>query len=100
MQSKTLLGLLCLVLAISVACSKPASNSETAGAPPQQTTADNSAAPAAAPAAPPAAAPAEKKEAPKPPEPPKPVVIPSGTTLTIRLANGLSSKTNKPGDPF
>ncbi len=35
-----------------------------------------------------------------PPPPPKVYTVPSGTTLTVRLSQGLSSKTNNIGDPF
>jgi hypothetical protein len=34
------------------------------------------------------------------PEPPKPLVVPAGTTLTVRLAETLSSKTSTDGQPF
>ena len=81
--------------------------------PPAETTASSSppAAPAAAPALgqppPPAASygpcgPGAPAPAPAPPPPPPPKVytVPSGTTLTVRLSQGLSSKTNNIGDPF
>jgi hypothetical protein len=51
------------------------------------TTSSNSSAPA------PAATPA-------PPPPPPPVVVAAGTNVTVRLVDGLSSKTSSPGDPF
>src|SRR5580698_1210488 len=35
-----------------------------------------------------------------PPLPPKPVVIPAGTMLTVRLQDALSSKTSNEGDRF
>jgi len=53
--------------------------------------ADNAAAPAPAPAPAPVAA---------APEPPPPVVVPAGTSITVRLGQALSSKTNKTGDSF
>jgi hypothetical protein len=34
------------------------------------------------------------------PAPPQPVVIPAGTTLTVRLGNALGSKISSPGDSF
>ena len=37
---------------------------------------------------------------PEPPPKPKPIVVPAGTVLTVRLQQGLSSKTNAQGDPF
>lgn len=44
---------------------------------------------------PPAAAPA-----PPPPPPPQPIVVPSGTTLTVRLGQALSSKDSQTGQAF
>ncbi|HVW78556.1 MAG TPA: hypothetical protein VHB45_13155 [Alloacidobacterium sp.] len=55
------------------------------------------AAPAAAPTATPAPAPAA---APAAPEPPPPVVVPAGTTLSVRLGSALSSKTSNAGEGF
>jgi hypothetical protein len=60
-------------------------------------------APPSAPAPPPAAPPAATPPAPvAPPPPPVPVkhVIPSGTTLSIRLIDSLDSAKNKVGDTF
>jgi hypothetical protein len=34
------------------------------------------------------------------PPPPQPIVVPSGTTLTVRLSQGLSSKTSQTGQAF
>jgi hypothetical protein len=43
----------------------------------------------------------QQAAAPPPPKPaPKPIVIPAGTVLNVRLDQPLSSKTNKTGDPF
>jgi len=39
-------------------------------------------------------------QAPEPPAPPPPLVIPAGTHIVIRLAGGLTSKTANPGDSF
>jgi hypothetical protein len=90
-------------------CNKtpPAENSASSAPP---------AAPAAAPAPdqappPPASAPAPEAAAPAPaqaaapppppaPPPPKVYTVPSGTTITVRLAQELSSKTSNVGDPF
>ena len=77
--------------------------------PPAETTASSSpsAAPAAAPApdqppppAPSLPGPPAPAPVPPPPPPPKVYTVPSGTTLTVRLSQGLSSKTNNIGDPF
>ncbi len=35
-----------------------------------------------------------------PPPPPKPIVVPAGTALTIRLSQAVGSKTSQPGTPF
>jgi hypothetical protein len=96
-----------LVVSMFVACSKKtpdnaASRNPLDGSPSQSAqSAPASAAPVAAanPAAS-AAVPEEAVPAPPPPPPPEPIVIPSGTVLTVRLQQALSSKTNTEGDPF
>jgi BON domain len=35
-----------------------------------------------------------------PPPPPQPIVVPAGTTVTVRVEQALSSKTSKPGQTF
>jgi hypothetical protein len=55
----------------------------------------NSGAPASTPAATPAPAPA-----PEPPPPPPPIVVPAGTTITVRLTQALSSKESTSGQSF
>lgn len=52
---------------------------------------------AAAPAAAPAPAPAPEAA---PPPPPPPIVVPAGTTLSVRLGTGLSSKSSAAGEGF
>ncbi len=52
-----------------------------------------------------ASAPAETAQAPAPPPPPPPpqpetFQIPAGTPVSIRTVSSLSTKTNKPGEPF
>jgi hypothetical protein len=112
------LGLIHRVLLFSVlavvavcGCNKTPPADNNASAPPPAAPAaapapDQSAAPAAsapAPAAPaPAPAPAAALPPPPPPPPPKPKVytVPSGTALTVRIAQELSSKTSTVGDPF
>jgi hypothetical protein len=83
--------------------SAPSSPPAAAAPAPDQAPASNAAAPAA-PAAQPtqAAAPAPPPPPPPPPPKPKPKVytVPSGTTLTVRLSQELSSKTSNVGDSF
>ena len=99
-----------LVLGI-VGCSKkaepaqtaPAATGQEAQAPAAQPAAGQPAAPAAAtPEAAPAAepAPAPVAEAPAPPPPPPPIVIPAGKTVTVRMGEGLGSKTAQDGQTF
>jgi len=55
----------------------------------------------AAPAQTPPPAPAEMaKQAPPPPPPPPPLVVPSGTSLLVRLGSTLDTKTAQTGQPF
>jgi hypothetical protein len=106
--------LLLSLLAVLVVCgcnkTPPADNtaSSTPAAAPAATAPapDQSPAPAAnapAPAAPvpaPAPAPAQAAAPPPPPPPPKVYTVPSGTALTVRIAQELSSKISTVGDPF
>jgi hypothetical protein len=59
---------------------------------------------AAAPASEPAPAPTQAAAPPPPPSPPPPApkvyTVPSGTSLTVRISQDLSSKTSNVGDPF
>jgi hypothetical protein len=92
---------LVLVVAVVVACNKKApdnANSQSQNSSPTQSAqgTPTSAAPVAA-AEP---APTAPEALPVPPPPPEPIVIPSGTVLTVRLQQALSSKTNTEGDPF
>lgn len=50
----------------------------------------------------PAAAPAPAPVAPPPPPPPQPkqVIVPAGSTVTIRMIDGVDSKVNQPGEIF
>src|SRR5580698_1568405 len=70
--------------------SQPATSSTPAAAPAAATTPAAAPAPAAAPPAP----------APAPPPPPPPIVVPAGTTLSVRLGSAVSSKTSSPGEGF
>lgn len=55
---------------------------------------------ASAPAATAPAPAAEPAPAPEPPPPPPPIVVPAGTTLSVTLGNGLSSKESTAGQGF
>lgn len=115
MHKNTTFVILALLLALAVGCSKK--ESQPTQAPQSSSSSAPAPAPSAAPAAPaatqptqaPPAAPAEKssqatnaaniaKLAPAPA--PVKVTIPSGTTITVRLDNQLSSKTSEEEAPF
>jgi hypothetical protein len=79
----------------------PAANPQTQTASGQPATAPpaaSTAAPPEAPAAPPAAAQVAEQE--PPPPPPEPIVIAAGKTVTVRVAESLSSKTAQDGQTF
>jgi hypothetical protein len=65
---------------------------------PASTASAPAAAPATTPEAAPAAAPVAEQE--PPPQPPQPIVIPAGRTVTVRMGSGLSSKTAQDGQTF
>ncbi len=99
-----LLSLLGLFLICGCNKTPPAENSASS-TPPAAAPAPDQASPppASAPAAPaPAPAPTQAAAPPPPPPPPPPKVytVPSGTTLTVRISQDLSSKTSNVGDPF
>jgi hypothetical protein len=78
---------------VLLACSKKA----------DQTTNSNTANPASAATAPATTAPAETQPAPAPmqAEPkPEPIIVPAGTTITVRLAQAVGSKISQPGESF
>ncbi len=79
---------------------KPARHTERASS--ASRTAEPEAAPAAAPTPPAQAAPmAEAESAPQPPAPqPVEVTIPAGTTVTVRMIDGIDSSQNRPGEEF
>jgi hypothetical protein len=93
-----------LVACVLIACNKKPTDNATpqtpqGGSPSQSAqSAPASAAPMAA--ADPAAPAAIPNEAVLASPPPEPIVIPSGAVLTVRLQQGLSSKTSSQGDPF
>lgn len=107
MRSRALCVLSALLLALLVACSgKPAdttSNTASNMAAPANTASGNSGAamssPATSASTPAATAPAPAA-APAPPPPPPRVVIPAGTTLTVRLGEAVGSKISSAGDTF
>jgi hypothetical protein len=94
MRSRALYVLSFFLLFTLVACSsKPAdtaSNSQNMAAP-SNAAGGNAMSSPAAPAATPAPAPAPE---------PQPVVVPAGTTLTVRLGEALGSKLSTPGQSF
>lgn len=95
------------LMAILATCGcnkKPESGSDQSGNPsapaPEQTSQaqpTTASAPAPTPVAAPVSAPAP---APEPPPPPPPIVVPAGTAITVRVSQGLSSKTSQTGTPF
>lgn len=42
----------------------------------------------------------EKREEARKPEPPKPIIVPAGTTLTVKIGQSLGSKTSQTGQTF
>jgi hypothetical protein len=101
-----LLSLLGLFLFCGCNKTPPAENSASSAPPATPSAApapDQGSAPAASAPAPAAPAPAPTQAAappPPPPPPPKVYTVPSGTTLTVRISQDLSSKTSNVGDPF
>ena len=94
MRSRVVLLTLGLFLAMSLGCAKKADESAAPATNTDQTAAQNAAPASAAPAAAaPAMAPAETKK----PEPPKPIVVPVGTVLTVRLGQAVGSKISQSG---
>ncbi len=98
-----LLSLLGLFLFCGCNKTPPADNASSA--PPAAAPAPDQPSPPAASApapAEPAPAPTQAAAPPPPPPPPPPKVytVPSGTTLTVRISQDLSSKTSNVGDPF
>ena len=100
MLSVGLLGVL-----VFCGCNKtpPAAETSASSSPPAAPTAAPALDQPTTPASVPGPAPAAPAPAPAPappPPPPKVYTVPSGTTLTVRLSQGLSSKTNNLGDSF
>ncbi len=112
MRSRIALALFgALMIMTLVGCSKkqeatqapPASSEQAAPAQGAQTQAPAAGAPAGAttgaPADAAAAAPVAE-QAPPPPPPPPPIVIPAGKTVTVRMREGLNSKSTQDGQTF
>jgi hypothetical protein len=97
MRSRVVLLTLGLFLAMSLGCAKKADESATTAPNTDQTAAQNAAPASTAPAAAPAMAPAAET---KKPEPPKPIVVPVGTVLTVRLGQAVGSKISQSGQTF
>jgi hypothetical protein len=98
-MSTRLLTLGVVTLLIFAACNKKPAQNTTEQSTSQQN--PSACAPAADAGATPAPAPVATPEPPPPPpEPPKPVVIPAGTVITVRLQQALGSKISKTGDSF
>jgi len=97
MRSRITAITLGLLLAFSLlGCSKKTDDQAS------QTTTDSSMAnPTATPTPPPAnTMKEERREEAKKPEPPRPIVVASGTTLTVKLGQSLSSKSSQTGQTF
>lgn len=107
MRSRITVALFAVLLVVGIAgCSKkeqPAQTPAAAGQEAQQSPAAQPAAgqPGSTEAAPgaPAAAPVAE-QAPPPPPPPPPIVIPAGKTVTVRMGEGLNSKSTQDGQTF
>jgi hypothetical protein len=109
LSMKSLLATLSLaaILATCGCNKKPESNSDQSAnpnaPPPEQTSQAQPAQeppPASAPAPTPAAPAPAPAPAPEPPPPPPPIVVPAGTAITVKVSQGLSSKTSQTGTPF
>ena len=104
-QRMLLLSLMGVLVVCGCNKTPPAENSASSAAPPPTPSAVAPAPTAPAPAAPAPAAPAPAVASappppPPPPPPPKIYTVPSGTALTVRISQELSSKTSNVGDPF
>lgn len=91
MRSLPRYALCILLLLMLAACSKPADNSAAQNSGTSPNAAGGNAANSPAASAQPAA---------QAPAPPPPVVVPAGTTLTVRLGEALGSKLSSPGQSF
>ncbi len=108
MRSRIALALFGALLVMTiVGCSKkqdatqapPASTEQAAPAQGAQTQTPPAGTPAGGPSAAPEAAPVAE-QAPPPPPPPPPIVIPAGKNVTVRMGEGLNSKSTQDGQTF
>jgi len=84
---------------LSVGCSqKPASSDTQPAAQPQPNAANSTGSQPTDASAQPAPAPAAAT--PAPPPPPPPIVVPAGTSVTVKLDQAISSKSAQPGQTF
>jgi len=123
MNRQKVFALIFVLALLVVGCSKKSAsdsspdnsnNNQTAASQPPTPPNESQPPPQAAPAPPPEPTPQITKAPPKktpekpmpqaaapPPKPaPKPIVIPAGTAISVRLDQAVSSKTNQTGDPF
>ena len=100
MLSVSLLGVLVFCGCNKTPPEETSASSSPPGAPAAAPALEQPTTPAASAPAPAAPAPVAPVPAPPPPPPPKVYTVPSGTTLAVRLSQGLSSKSNNVGDPF
>lgn len=105
MRSRFSILVLSGLLLLSLGCNKKEQSASNPPATSDQAASSSQAAPAAPPAA--STTPTQSAEAPAPaaapapaPEPPPPVVIPAGTSLLVRVANGITTKTAEAGQSF
>jgi hypothetical protein len=98
-SKRAILAILISTLLIVSCSQKPASSDAQPGAQPQPNAANPSANQPTDASAQPAPAPAAAAPAPAP-EPPPPIVVPAGTSLTVKLDSAISSKSAQPGQAF
>lgn len=96
MKAKIVVLAVLLGLLLGTGCGPKSGETQPAQTAAQPQGGDSSAGQSAAPVQP---APAPVAEAPKP-EPPQPIVVPAGTSLTVKLDQAISSHTAKPGQTF
>lgn len=92
------IGILSLLLAFSVACSKPSQSGNSA--PPANNTATNNPAPADNSQSNGNYAGSQAANPPAPPPAPVEITVPAGRVLTVRLASEVGSKVSQPGQSF
>jgi hypothetical protein len=96
MRSRLLALSLALLLAVTIACSKQPADTTTSSTDNPATNAPDNGANAQNNAAQPSSAPRAERARPEV----KPVVLPAGTVLTVRLGEAVGSKISQPGQTF